>query len=145
MDFTVLTKVFRFVIIGIVYMIIFLALRIMYKDIKGGGRKKITRSNKSFALEILEPGENLNLKKGGIIPISGEITIGRKDNNLLILDDKFVSGNHARIFIKNTDYMLEDLESTNGTKVNEERIEGKVVLRVGDEIEIGSVLLKVIG
>lgn len=145
MDFTVLTKVFRFVIIGIVYIIIFLALKIMYKDIKGGGRKKITRSNKSFALEILEPGENLNLKKGGIIPISGDITIGRKDDNLLILNDKFVSGNHARIFIKNTDYLLEDLESTNGTKVNEERIEGKVVLRVGDEIEIGSVLLKVIG
>jgi pSer/pThr/pTyr-binding forkhead associated (FHA) protein len=117
----------------------------MYKDIKGGGRKKVTRSNKNFALEILESGENANLKKGGIIPISGEITIGRRDNNLLVLNDKFVSGNHARIFIKNTDFMLEDLESTNGTKVNDERIEGKVILRVGDEIEIGSVLLKVIG
>jgi len=140
-----LTKIFRFAIIGIVYLIIFIALKIMYKDIKGGGRKKITRSNKNFALEILEPGENANLKKGGIIPISGEITIGRRDDNLLVLNDKFVSGNHARIFIRNTDFMLEDLESTNGTKVNDERIEGKVMLRVGDEIEIGSVLLKVIG
>jgi hypothetical protein len=144
LDFSRLTTIFRFAIIAIVYIIIFLALRIMYKDIKGGGRKKELKK-KSFGLEILETGKNSNLKKGGIIPIRGELTIGRRNNNSLILEDQFVSGSHARIFVKNTDYMIEDLGSTNGTVVNEERLEGRAILRAGDEIEIGSAVFKVIG
>lgn len=144
MDFSRLTTIFRFVIIGIVYIIIFLALRIMYKDIKSGGKKKTIR-NKAFGLEVLEPGENSILKKGGIIPIQRELTIGRKASNMLVLDDQFVSGNHVRIFIKNTDNMIEDLGSTNGTEVNGVRLEQRIILRVGDEIKVGSALFKVIG
>jgi hypothetical protein len=144
LDFSRLTTIFRFVIIGIVYIIIFLALGIMYKDIKSGGKKKVIRK-KSLGLEVLETGENSILKTGGIIPIQGELTIGRKNSNMLVLDDQFVSGNHVRIFIKNTDYMIEDLGSTNGTEVNEKRLEERAILGVGDEIKVGSALFKVIG
>lgn len=144
MDFSRLTVIFRFVIIGIVYIIILFALRIMYKDIKSGGRKKVTRK-KAFGLEVLDPGRNSILKKGSVLPINREVTIGRKENNVLVMDDQFVSGHHARVFIKNTDYMLEDLGSTNGTLLNGERIDGKIILKVGDEIEIGSAAFKVIG
>lgn len=144
MDFSRLTVIFRFIIIGIVYIIIFFALRIMYKDIKNGGRKKVTRK-KAFGLEVLDPGRNSILKKGSVLPINREVTIGRKENNVLVMDDQFVSGHHARVFIKNTDYMLEDLGSTNGTLLNGERIDGKIILKVGDEIEIGSAAFKVIG
>jgi pSer/pThr/pTyr-binding forkhead associated (FHA) protein len=144
LDFSRLTTIFRFVIIGIVYIIIFLALRIMYKDIKSGGKKKTIRT-KAFGLEVLESGENTILKKGGIIPIQGELTIGRKASNMLVLDDQFVSGKHVRIFIKNTDNMIEDLGSTNGTEINGIKLEQRVILRVGDEIKVGSALFKVIG
>lgn len=144
MDFSRLTVIFRFIIIGIVYIIIFFALRIMYKDIKSGGRKKVTRK-KAFGLEVLDPGRNSILKKGSVLPINREVTIGRKENNVLVMDDQFVSGQHARVFIKNTDYMLEDLGSTNGTLLNGERIDGKIILKVGDEIVIGSAAFKVIG
>jgi len=144
LDFSRLTTIFRFIIIGIVYIIIFYALSIMYKDIKSGGKKKTTRK-KAFAIEVVEAGENSILKRDGIIPIHGELTIGRRASNMLVLDDQFVSGNHARIFIKNTDNMIEDLGSTNGTEVNGERLEERVILKVGDEIKIGSALFKVIG
>lgn len=144
MDFSKLSAIFRFAIIGIVYIIIFLALRIMYKDIKVGGKKKTPRKN-AFGLEVLQAGENSNLRKGGIIPVQGELTIGRKNTNHLILEDQFVSGNHVRIFVRNTDYMIEDMGSTNGTKVNDERLEERAILRVGDEIEVGSAVFKVIG
>jgi pSer/pThr/pTyr-binding forkhead associated (FHA) protein len=116
----------------------------MYKDIKVGGKKKTLRKN-AFGLEVLQAGENSNLRKGGIIPVQGELTIGRKNTNHLILEDQFVSGNHVRIFVRNTDYMIEDMGSTNGTKVNEERLEERAILRVGDEIEVGSAVFKVIG
>lgn len=116
----------------------------MYKDIKSGGKKRPAKK-RSFGLEVLESGENSVLKEGGIIPIRGELMVGRKDNNHLILEDQYVSGNHTRIFLKNTDYMIEDLGSTNGTMLNDKRLEGKAFLKVGDEIQIGSALFKVIG
>jgi pSer/pThr/pTyr-binding forkhead associated (FHA) protein len=144
LDFSKLSTVFRFAIIAIVYIIIFLALRIMYKDIKGGGKKKSAKKN-AFGLEVLQAGENSILRKGGIIPIQGELKIGRKNTNHLILEDQFVSGNHVRIFLRNTDYMIEDMGSTNGTKVNDERLEERAILRVGDEIQVGSAVFKVIG
>jgi len=144
LDFSKLTTIFRFIIIGIIYIIIFLSLKIMYKDIKNGGKRNPTKK-KTFGLEILDKGENHELKNGAVIPIKGEITIGRKTTNNLILDDQYVSGNHARIFLKNTDYIIEDLGSTNGTIINDKRLEGKAILKVGDEIQIGSALFKVIG
>lgn len=143
MDLSKSSVIFKIIIIGIVWIIIFVALRIMYKDIKGGGKKKSSKS--SFGLEIINVTSNSNLSKGSVIPIHGEVTIGRKNNNMLVLDDVYVSGYHARVFIRNNEYVLEDLGSTNGTVLNDQSISGKVYLHNGDEIRIGSTIFKVIG
>lgn len=143
MDLSKLSLIFKIIIIGIVYIIIFIALRIMYKDIKGGGRKTTPKSY--FGLEIINVISNSNLSKGSVIPINGEVTIGRKNNNMLVLDDQYVSGYHARVFIRNNEYVIEDLGSTNGTVLNDQTISGKVYLHIGDEIRIGSTIFKVIG
>jgi pSer/pThr/pTyr-binding forkhead associated (FHA) protein len=138
-----LRPIFTTVIIGIIYTIIFLSLRIMYKDVKNGDKKRGTR--KTLGLEIISAGQNSNLKKGGVIPVNGRLTIGRKDDNLLILADPYVSSHHVKIYIKNTEYIVEDLGSTNGTLLNGERLEGKTLLNTGDEIKVGSAVFKVIG
>lgn len=135
-----LSPIFTLIIIAIVYMIIFTALRIMNKDIKGGTRKKSQK--KAAGLEIIEPGNSYNLKRGGVIPLQGQITIGRKEDNTFMLDDPYVSGKHARIYAKSGDYIIEDLGSTNGTLVNDDQIEGKKYLETGDIITIGNTVLK---
>ena len=63
------------------------------------------------------------------------ITLGRKANSDIHLDDSAVSGNHAVIITLGSDSFLEDLESTNGTKVNQTNVH-KCVLQDGDEISI---------
>lgn len=135
-----LSPIFTLIIIAIVYMIIFTALRIMNKDIKGGTRKRSQK--KAAGLEIIEPGNSYNLKRGGVIPLQGQITIGRKEDNTFMLDDPYVSGKHARIYAKSGDYIIEDLGSTNGTLVNDDQIEGKKYLETGDIIKIGNTVLK---
>ena len=137
------SMVFKFIIIGIIYLILFLALKIMYKDIKNGGKKK--QKVKALGLEVVDKGENNHLKVGSVIPINSVLTIGRRDTNLLVLVDPYVSSNHAKIYIKNNEYVIEDLNSTNGTVLNEKEIKGKAPLKVEDEIKIGSALFKVIG
>jgi len=136
--------IMKYAIIAIIYLIIIFALRIMYKDIKGGGKKK-TVIKKTMGLEVIERGENFNLRVGAVIPINNEISIGRKADNLLILGDKYVSSEHARIYRKNTDYILQDLGSTNGTLINKKRVKDRVGIKKGDEIKIGTSIFKVIG
>lgn len=142
-DLSKISLIFRVVIIAIVYLIILFALRIMYKDIKNGGKRKTKR--RSFGIEIIEPGTSPNLKRGAVVPIGNELTVGRKEDNLLVLTDRYISSHHAKIFLKNGRYMLEDLNSTNGVILNSEKIEGKVYIRPGDQIQIGSCVFKVIG
>ena len=142
-DIGIYSTIFKVVIIGIVYIIIFTVLSIIYKDIKNGGKKKA--SKKSLGLEIMVPGENSNLKKGGVIPIMGALTIGRKEDNRLILNNPYVSGHHARIYLKNGEYTLEDLKSTNGVIVNNKKLEDICLIKPGDEIKIGDSIFKVIG
>jgi hypothetical protein len=139
----ILAPIFGVAIIGIIYVIIIAALRIMYKDVKNGDRRRTLK--RSWGLEIVSPGTNSNLKKGGIVPIHGVLTLGRKEDNHLILSDPYVSGYHAKIYAKNTDHFIEDLGSTNGVLLNDKKLEGKAFLNPGDEIRIGSLVFKVIG
>lgn len=142
MNMVKLSVIFKFVILGIFYIILFLALRIMYKDIKNGGSKKQKRH--TLGLEIIEPGNSVNLKKGGVIPVHGEITLGRKQDNLFILDDPYVSGHHAKIYPTSNGFFIEDMGSTNGTLLNDQKVTGRANLISGDIIKVGSTVLKVI-
>lgn len=51
-----------------------------------------------------------------------EITIGRSSDNTLVLQDGRVSQHHCRCFLKDNQYYIEDLKSTNGVKVGDAKI-----------------------
>ena len=69
------------------------------------------------------------------------VTIGREEGNSLQLNDERVSRFHVKIQEDQDKVVLTDLESTNGTKVNGEDIQLRI-LRYGDIISMGrSVLL----
>lgn len=69
------------------------------------------------------------------------ITIGRGTTQTLICDDRDVSRQHARVTVVNGVVTVEDLNSTNGTFVDEERIAGAVPLKDGARIRLGGQLL----
>jgi hypothetical protein len=67
------------------------------------------------------------------------IVIGRdKSCDCRILDES-ISSNHARLTFKQKQWWLEDLASTNGTFINQERITLPVVIDLDDRIRLGSV------
>ncbi|WP_138203484.1 FHA domain-containing protein [Haloimpatiens lingqiaonensis] len=142
--FSFISKIFTIAIIAIIYVIIFFILKIMYKDIKDTGRRKKGR-RKKYGLEVIEIKGNEVLKEGSVIPMGDWITIGRKEDNTLVLADEYVSGYHAKIFLKNNSCVIEDLNSTNGTFVNDEAIEEKTYLSAGDIVKIGNSMFKIIG
>jgi pSer/pThr/pTyr-binding forkhead associated (FHA) protein len=69
------------------------------------------------------------------------ITIGRRPDNDIQVDNLAVSGQHAVITTVVNDSVIEDMKSTNGTIVNDQIVE-KHLLKNGDVIEIGKHLIK---
>ncbi|MEL7497625.1 MAG: FHA domain-containing protein [Planctomycetota bacterium] len=64
------------------------------------------------------------------------VTIGREEGNTIQLNDERISRFHLRIQQDHDDLVLTDLESTNGSKVNNEDVQLRI-LRHGDLITIG--------
>jgi hypothetical protein len=64
------------------------------------------------------------------------ISIGRWDDNDIVIDDRWISRYHARIRHEGDEYVLEDLGSKNGTIVNGQRIVEPVTLSDGDVIQL---------
>jgi diguanylate cyclase (GGDEF)-like protein len=67
--------------------------------------------------------------------------IGRSSNNDLFIDQESVSRHHARITFRDGKYSLVDLDSTNGTYINDESVRERP-LHDGDQVRIGRSILK---
>jgi pSer/pThr/pTyr-binding forkhead associated (FHA) protein len=71
------------------------------------------------------------------------ILIGRNPESTLVLSDDYASGRHARIFPQDGDWYVEDLNSTNGTFVGQQRVASDPVkLPVGATMRIGTTVLE---
>jgi len=72
-----------------------------------------------------------------------EVIIGREETCDVFLPDPVISSRHARLVYRNTHWWIEDLMSTNGTYLNDERVESPAILINGDELRIGKCILMV--
>lgn len=95
-------------------------------------------------LVVTNSGQNTIILPGQIYPLETLTTIGRGDDNAIILDDTFVSTNHASLALRDDGWWIEDLGSRNGTYVNGKQLpRGQPVpLRYGNEIQIGNIVMK---
>ena len=92
--------------------------------------------------EVISHGAALVIRSGGgrvgeSIPLAGErMTIGRRPDSDLFLDDVTVSRDHALLIRRGSDWFLDDCGSLNGTYVNRTRIDSQR-LADGDELQVG--------
>jgi len=98
-----------------------------------------TRAQTGASIVVIYGGE-----LGKRYPLEGEVSLGRSAANVVMLDLDTVSRHHARLFEKNDVWLIEDLNSTNGTLVNEEEIDTATPLANGDLIKLGGAVFKFI-
>ncbi|HEY2441078.1 MAG TPA: DUF3662 and FHA domain-containing protein [Solirubrobacteraceae bacterium] len=91
------------------------------------------RSRQQTAL-VLMGGKRLVVGPAGV-------TLGRSRQCDVMVDDPNVSRTHAEIRPRGGSWVLADLNSTNGSRLNGRRLQGPEVLKPGDEIELGTTLL----
>jgi hypothetical protein len=91
---------------------------------------------------VADEGAALVIRAGGgrvgeSFPLNADrMTIGRRPDSNIFLDDVTVSRDHALLVRRSGDYYLDDLGSLNGTYVNRHRIESHR-LEDGDELQVG--------
>lgn len=96
-----------------------------------------------------QPGAPLRLRivkgpqEGEELELTGPAVIGRSSTNAgVVIRDSEASRRHASVIPEGDSLNVEDLGSTNGTYVNEERIEGRRSIVVGDQLRIGRTVLE---
>jgi len=92
-------------------------------------------------LVVRDPGGS-GLTAGTEFPLTAAVTIGRTKENSIRISDRYVSSQHAVIFLKSGHRILADRDSTNGTMRNGKRITGEVALNNGDLVTVGTVVLE---
>jgi pSer/pThr/pTyr-binding forkhead associated (FHA) protein len=69
-------------------------------------------------------------------------TIGRVDDNTFPIAEASVSSHHCEVFVRGNDVVVNDLNSTNGTFINGDKITGEAILKPGQVLRLGQVELR---
>jgi hypothetical protein len=73
---------------------------------------------------------------------SAPVTLGRADESTLVLTDDYASNQHARLVPADGAWVVEDLGSTNGTYLGEDRVVAATPVPLGRPIRIGKTVLE---
>lgn len=133
----------RIAFIALIYLFLYQVARVSIRELVAMGSAAqddnvSTLPAPSTALEMLDPAESSHAS-GTRFPLDHYSTVGRRDDNTIVIDDAFVSGAHAQLTFDHGTWWLQDLGSTNGTAVNGNRVTTRVRLRQNDIVQFGRV------
>jgi pSer/pThr/pTyr-binding forkhead associated (FHA) protein len=128
----VIVLILRALIAVALFAFLGLVILVLWKDLQQTIRKNVEYQISPIYLTLPESGLAYSFSQP-------EVYIGREAQADLQIPDDTLSALHTRFFFKNNHWMVEDLQSTNGTYLNEERLSTPSVLVEGDEINCGKV------
>ena len=152
MDEQLLT-ILKLCLLALLYLFFFRVVRAVWAEIRGPKAvevaprqpakaareaKKAERKALPVQLAIVEPAS----LKGRTYPLAEELTVGRAAGCQVTIDDTYASQIHARVFSREGQLFVEDLGSTNGTFLNDRRVEKDAALKVHDALRIGQTTLR---
>ena len=126
----------RLILAALLYLFLGMAFYVLWRGLKQNEREAPAAPAPGQIIIEAGPDEGLRMT---LRPITA---IGRAENSHLVINDPFASTNHAIILWREDVWWIEDLESHNGTYVNDERITKPTALASGDRIRIGETILR---
>lgn len=124
----------RILFLALLYGFLFVVVRILLRDLRAASRG---RGELGRLVVLASPrGEP---PPGSSFALDAIASLGRDVNNSIVVDDPFVSSEHAVLTFRGRSWYLEDLGSTNGTFVNGVPVETVASLGFGDEVQLGEV------
>ena len=104
--------------------------------------RSVDGATRALGVLIVERNAGHAPRVGERFSLRASTSIGRDAGNDVPLSDEAASARHAVLELRDGDWWIEDLGSTNGTVVNGTRIERAERLHFGDELAIGRIALR---
>ena len=131
----------KWAFIGLIYFTLFVVLIAVRREMSQRIESKTPgESNALGRLKVLQAGSDASKRLGALLALKPDTRLGAAADNDLVLGDRYVSGHHARLYWDGATWWLEDLGSTNGTRLNDESlpphtpapVASGAILQIGD-------------
>lgn len=139
MDGTLLAIwVLRLGFLALLYLFLWSVVRVLMRDLRSAVSEPEAELGRLLVLES-PSGEP---PAGSVFALDAVTRLGRDVNNSIVLEDDFISADHAVLTFRGRAWYVEDVGSTNGTYVNGSRVEDVSPVAFGDELQLGQVRLR---
>lgn len=146
MDYDPISVALKFGFLAVLYFFLLWIARSALRDLRGtvAPAPDSTGFHPAPAYERARAGDSwLVAERGGGLQVGerfdliGGLSIGRSKEADVQIEDRYASGLHVRIFFRDGRTHIEDMNSTNGTLLNEAELKGEAELIDGDVVRIG--------
>jgi predicted component of type VI protein secretion system len=127
----------RAILAATLYLFLAWALLTLWRDLKGQAALLASRKIPHLSLTIRSDASGSKVR----LFQQPEVIVGRDPTCDCLLDEDSISARHARFSYHHEQWWLEDLASTNGTFLNNAKLDTPTVVITGDELRAGEVCL----
>ena len=136
--FTITLWVLRLTFVGLIYLFFVFVARALWRDLRASAAGAGSALGRLIVFGSADGGP----AAGTTYPLDAVNSIGRDVNNSIVIDDSYISAEHALLTFRGRAWFVEDRGSTNGTWVNGHRVATYLPLGYGDELQIGRIRLR---
>jgi hypothetical protein len=139
-SFAIVVLVARIALVAVLYLFLYFVVRALFRDLRSANQVPVShnvlRTTGIPHLCVLGTGKT-RYATGKMFRLRSPMLLGRDPSCDIPVEDDWVSGQHLRILQTTAGWQAQDLNSTNGTRINNVRIRGTVVLKHGDVLDMG--------
>ncbi|MDB5059478.1 MAG: domain containing protein [Chloroflexi bacterium] len=144
MSFAIVVLIARLALVVLLYLFLIWVVRALYRDLRSVGTVSAPTASRATGvpqLMVVASG-NTPYAVGQVFRLRSPTMLGREPNCDIPVEDDFVSGQHLRLILATGGWQAQDLNSTNGTRLNSARLTGSAPLKHGDILELGRFRLR---
>ncbi|MCA1840413.1 MAG: FHA domain-containing protein [Actinomycetota bacterium] len=140
-------QILKYFFLFLIFLFLARAVKAMLLEISGPKKASpVQRTPEVQRIRTAKPPSKLVVTPEGgsskTYDIADELIIGRADKCQVILTDRYASQVHARVFRKDENIFLEDMGSTNGTRLNKRKVTSATPVTTKDSARIGNTELE---
>lgn len=136
----ILLLALRILLAVLLYAFLAAVLAMLWRDLRQATTRRET-ARPGGRLIVLHAADG-TLTAGDAFPLQPVTSVGRSPANTISVPDTYASAHHTLLTWREGQWWLEDLDSRNGTLLNDTRINGPTVVSAGDVIGVGRTQLK---